>query len=111
MTEAKGHKLMTLNNQLATFQSRYDRAKAEALKWENFVSRIKAIAAEKNLENTQIKSACWSMYQQTCKRRGISVEVSKDDIENQLVYIKRTMMELKRIEIIAKTEADNPAQN
>lgn len=88
---------MNLNNQLATLQSRYDRAKAEALKWEGIVSRIKSAAAEKKLELTQIKSCCWNIYQQMCRRKGIPIEVDKNDIENQLVHIKRTILVLKKI--------------
>ncbi|XP_074110792.1 coiled-coil domain-containing protein 42 homolog [Cotesia typhae] len=102
ITEGKGHTLISLNNQLATLQSRYDRVKVEALKWESSVSRIKSIAAEKTLELIRIRLACWNLYTQMCKRKGISIDVSKNDIENQLVHIKRTIVELKRIVKIAE---------
>ncbi|KAK0156779.1 hypothetical protein PV328_012324, partial [Microctonus aethiopoides] len=71
----------------------------------NVVSRIKSTAADKNLELTQIKLSCWNLYQQICKRKGIPLEFSKDDIENQLVYTKRTITELKRIVKVAKKQA------
>ncbi|XP_008545275.1 coiled-coil domain-containing protein 42 homolog [Microplitis demolitor] len=102
MTEGKGHTLISLNNQLATLQSRYDRVKVEALKWESAVSRIKSTSAEKTLELIRIRLACWNLYTQMCKRKGIPTDVSKNDIENQLVHIKRTIAELKRIVKTAK---------
>lgn len=105
MTEAKGQMLVDLNNKLATLEGRYDRAKAEAIRWETIVSRIKATATAKNLELTRIKSSCWNMYLQLCKRKGHSVEVDREDVENQLAHIKRTILELKRITKVATKKA------
>lgn len=89
--------LMELNNRLAQLQTRHDRAKAQALKWEAIVSRIKEIAATKNLELTQTRACCWNIYQQICKRKGMPIEVSSEDVEQQLTHIKRTILELKLI--------------
>ncbi|XP_039305247.1 coiled-coil domain-containing protein 42 homolog [Solenopsis invicta] len=97
LTEVKTQVLMGLNNKLAQLQARYDQAKAEALKWETIVSKIKETAAAKNLELTQVKACCWNIYQQICKRKEIPVKVSSEDVEQQLIHIKRTILELKRI--------------
>ncbi|XP_012540099.1 coiled-coil domain-containing protein 42 homolog [Monomorium pharaonis] len=97
LTETKTQVLMGLNNKLAELQARYDWAKAEALKWETIVSKIKETAAAKNLELTQVKACCWNIYQQICKRKEIPVQVSSEDVEQQLIHIKRTVLELKRI--------------
>ncbi|KOX73611.1 Coiled-coil domain-containing protein 42 like-2 [Melipona quadrifasciata] len=105
MTESKSQKIMTLNNKLAQLQARRDRAEVQARKWETIVAEIKVIAAEKNLEHTQVKTCCWNLYQQICKRKEIPVTVSKDDVEQQLDYIKRTILELKRIMKVAKKHA------
>ncbi|KAG7206875.1 hypothetical protein KM043_000775 [Ampulex compressa] len=105
MTEAKSQMLMGLNNKLAQLQTRYDKAKTSVLKWENIVSRIKTTAAAKNLELTQVKTCCWNIYQQICKRKGIPAKVGRDDAEQQLVHIKRTILELKRIIKVAKRRA------
>lgn len=111
MIEEREHKLMSLNNELAMLQTKYNRIKAETLKWENVVSRIKSTSADKNLELTQIKLSCWNLYQQICKRKGIPLEFSKDDIENQFVYTKRTITELKRIVKVAKKQAMKGKKN
>lgn len=84
MTEVKAQKFMGLNNKLAQLQARRDRAEAQALRWETIVSRIKVIVAEKNLEHTQVKTCCWNLYQQICKRKGIPATLDKNDIEQQL---------------------------
>lgn len=96
---------MGLNNRLAQLQTRYDRAKAQALKWETIISKIKETAATKNLELTQVKACCWNIYQQICKRKEIPIEVSSEDVEQQLIEIKRTILELKRIIKVAKKRA------
>lgn len=97
--------LMGLNNKLAQLQARYDRAKARAMRWETIVSKIKETAATKNLELTQVRACCWNIYQQICKRKEIPIEVSSEDVEQQLVHIKRTILELKRIIKVAKKRA------
>ena len=105
MTEAKSQKFMGLNNKLVQLQARRDRAEAQALKWETIVSKIKVTAAEKNLEHTQVKTCCWNLYQQICKRKNIPITLGKDDAEQQLDSIKRTILELKRIIKVAKKRA------
>ncbi|CAK9805275.1 Coiled-coil domain-containing protein 42 homolog [Anthophora quadrimaculata] len=105
MTEAKSQRVMGLNNKLAKLQARRDRAEAQARKWETIVSEIKVTTAEKNLEHIQVKTCCWNLYQHICKRKGIPTTVSKDDVEQQLDHIKRTILELKRIIKVAKKRA------
>ncbi|XP_053973599.1 uncharacterized protein LOC128887511 [Hylaeus anthracinus] len=102
MTDLKTQKMMGLNTKLAKLQGRRDRAEAKALKWETIVSKIKANAVEKNLKHTQVKTCCWNLYQQICERKGIPATVSKDDFEQQLDHIKRTILELKRIIKVAR---------
>ena len=97
MTQTKSKMLMGLSNELAQLQARYDRAKALAIRWETIVDRIKSSAATKNLELTQMRSCCWNIYLQICKRKGVPIEVHHDDYEQQLLHIKRTILELKRI--------------
>ncbi|KAL6259066.1 hypothetical protein P5V15_008987 [Pogonomyrmex californicus] len=97
LSEVETQVLMGLSNKLAQLQTWYDQAKAQALKWETIVSKIKETAAAKNLELTQVKACCWNIYQQICKRKEIPVKVSSEDVEQQLIQIKRTILELKRI--------------
>ncbi|XP_014476807.1 PREDICTED: coiled-coil domain-containing protein 42 homolog [Dinoponera quadriceps] len=105
LTDVKSQMLMELDNKLAQLQTRHNRAKAQALRWEAIVSKIKEIAAAKNLELTQVKACCWNIYQQICKRKEIPVKVSSEDVEQQLILIKRTILELRRIIKVAKRKA------
>ncbi|XP_033223512.1 coiled-coil domain-containing protein 42 homolog [Belonocnema kinseyi] len=110
MTQTKSKMLMGLSNELAQLQGRYDRAKALAIRWETIVARIKATAAAKNLELTQMRSCCWNIYLQICKRKGVPIEVDRNDHEQQLLHIKRTILELKRIIKTARKKAIKASQ-
>ncbi|XP_078049512.1 coiled-coil domain-containing protein 42 homolog [Augochlora pura] len=111
ITETRAQTFMALNNKLALLQARHDKAEAKALKWETIVSKIKASAAEKNLKHTQVKTCCWNLYQQTCKRKDVPITVNKNDTEQQLEHIKRTILELKRIIKVAKKRATRMDDN
>ncbi|XP_076237064.1 coiled-coil domain-containing protein 42 homolog [Calliopsis andreniformis] len=105
MTEAKSQKFLGLNNKLAQLQARREKAQAQALRWETIVSRIKVTVAEKALEHTQVKICCWNLYQQICRRKHMPISLAKDDFEQQLEQIKRTILELKRIIKVARKRA------
>ncbi|KAK2581932.1 hypothetical protein KPH14_002384 [Odynerus spinipes] len=105
MTEAKSQTLIKLNNKLAMLQGRYEKAKAKTLKWETLVSKIKEAAIEKYLEITRVKTCSKNLYHQICKRKEIPPTVADDNIEQQLLDIKRTILELRRIISVAKKEA------
>ncbi|XP_046738362.1 coiled-coil domain-containing protein 42 homolog [Diprion similis] len=111
LTDDKAQKLINLNNKLADLQGRYDKAKVNALRWETAVQRIKETTAAKHLELTQVRACCWNVYQQICRRKGIPVEVDRDDVEHQLVHIKRTILELKRIVRVARRKAQTEAKS
>jgi len=97
LSEMKSQTLLNLENKIAELKVRYDRAKVQALKWEAIVSKIKEAAAIKNLELTQVKACCWNIYQQICKKKEMPIQVSSENIEQQLVHIKRAILELKWI--------------
>lgn len=108
MTQTKTNMLMDLSNELAQLQGRYDRAKALAIRWETIVAIIKAATAVKQSELTQIRSSCYNLYLQICKRKGITSELEPTDYEHQLLEIKRTILEMKRIVKAVKKKAAKP---
>ena len=105
LTEEKTQVIMGLNNQLAELQSRYDKTKAEALRWEIALTHIKNTAAERALELERVRTSCWTMYQNICRRKNVPVTVDQEDVEEQLVIIKRTIRELKKIIPMARRRA------
>ncbi|XP_066589534.1 coiled-coil domain-containing protein 42 homolog [Prorops nasuta] len=97
MGEMKSQMLMGLNNKLAELQGRHDAAKEDALKWEGIVARSKSLVSEKNLELIRVRMCCWNIYQQMCRRKGIAMKINRDDIEQQLLFIKLTIRDLVKI--------------
>jgi preprotein translocase subunit SecE len=45
----------------------------------------------------KVKTACWNLYQQTRHRQNRPIELKKDNVEQQLMYIKYTIQELGKI--------------
>lgn len=88
---------MGFNNQVADLQGRYEIAMSKALEWETTVTKIKTITSGKVAEVDAVKLSCWSIYLQMCKRKEIEPELHQDDIENLLMFIKKTLNELKFI--------------
>ncbi|KAK6640686.1 hypothetical protein RUM44_012383 [Polyplax serrata] len=105
LTEEKSQTMMGLKTELAQLQIRYDRAKAMSLRWETALTRIKNISAEKALELDQVRISCWNLYTAMCVRKNVDVTVEQDNIEEQLVFIKRSIQELKRILRIVQKKA------
>lgn len=96
---------MGLNYIMAELQSRYEIAKNKALQWETMVTKIKDISVMKLAEIHQVRTSAWNIYLQMCQRKEVEPELTKDDIENQLLFIKRTLFELKKITKISKRRA------
>ncbi|XP_046837534.1 coiled-coil domain-containing protein 42 homolog [Vespa crabro] len=104
MTEAKSQTLIRLNNKLSTLQGRYEKAKVEVLKWEILITKIKEAAIGKYLELARVKDCSKNIYHQICKRKERLPTLDDNDIENQLLEIKRTILELRRIIYTIKKE-------
>ncbi|XP_058808669.1 coiled-coil domain-containing protein 42-like [Phymastichus coffea] len=111
MTEDKSQSLMDLNGRQAQLQSRHERARAKALHWENVVARVKEVTAQQELEETQVRACIWNLYRQICKRKGVPTEASRDDLEQQLLHVKRTIVELGKIVRAAKHKASREAKD
>lgn len=109
IVEDKSYMIMGLQNHLANLEGRYDRAKNKALHWETVVAQIKDYAAARLVEIELVRTTCWDTYQQICKRKKKEPEFQEWDVENQLLIIKSTMLELARIERLAKRRANKEA--
>lgn len=88
---------MGLNNQVADLQGRFEIAGSKALEWETTVTKIKTLTADKVAEIDSVKVCCWNMYLQMCKRKQMTPEIAQEDIESQLMFIKKTLNELKSV--------------
>jgi preprotein translocase subunit SecE len=45
----------------------------------------------------KVKTTCWNLYQQTRRRQNRPIELKKDNVKQQLMYIKYTIQELGKI--------------
>jgi hypothetical protein len=45
----------------------------------------------------KVKTTCWTLYQQTRHHQNRPIELKKDNVEQQLMYIKYTIQELGKI--------------
>lgn len=93
---------MGLNNKLAELQNRYEKAKNKASYWEIVVNKVKNKATKQLLQIDQVEEACWGLYLQMCKRKEVEPELEKSNTEEQLLFIKRTILEFQRIMKIAQ---------
>ncbi|XP_018326626.1 coiled-coil domain-containing protein 42 [Agrilus planipennis] len=105
IVDDKKQQILGMTNQLTHLQSRYEIARLKTVEWEVVIARIKNRCLDKNKKIHQIREACWNIYLNMCSRKEIEPEFKKDDIENQLMFIKRTLSELKKIVNIAKKRA------
>lgn len=102
LIEEKTLIIQGLNNEVADLQGRYDNAMNKTFKWESTVTEIKNIAVTKVAEIYHVRAACWNIYLQMCKRKEIEPDINQEDIEKQLLFIKKTLNELKGITTIAR---------
>ncbi|CAG9559327.1 unnamed protein product [Danaus chrysippus] len=102
LTEEKKLCIMGLNNTLADLRWRFDKARNRVIKWELALERLKETAARRHVELCHVRAAVWSLYLKICKQKGLEVDVSVEDYEQQLVVVMRALLELRRIYRIAQ---------
>lgn len=97
LLDEKDLAVMMLNSQLVELVVRHDRARSRALQWESIVIEIKDIIEQKHMELIGVKVSMWNMYKQMCSRQSQPQVLSKDNFEGQLMFIKKTLSELKKV--------------
>ncbi|XP_021921770.1 coiled-coil domain-containing protein 42 homolog [Zootermopsis nevadensis] len=105
LTEEKSQLMLGLSNRISDLQSHYDQAKAETFRWETALSHIEDINAEKHIEINEVRTSCWNMYRDICRRKNMPVKTAERDVEQQLIHIKHTIQALKKIVHIVRQRA------
>lgn len=99
--EEKNNEIMQHNNQLATLQTRLDKAQSEAVKWESVWTHIKNTAAKKTLLLGRVNMATHNLFQLVNKhlKAQSGQEVVPDNIStsDQLTKIQLFIMDLTQI--------------
>lgn len=97
--------MLGLNNKVAELQARYEIARNKTLQWEAIVTKIKTASVHMVQELHEVDQSIRNIYLNMCRRKEVEPELGRDDVEGQLLFIKGTMLELKRITSIAKRQA------
>ncbi|XP_044738950.1 coiled-coil domain-containing protein 42 homolog [Chrysoperla carnea] len=117
ITEEKNYALINFNTKVAECQIRYEKARACALKWESALSNVKKMSEMKTLEMKIVQDGAWNLYKAICARKGMDTTIDRENTEDQLIYIKQTLVDLRKIIRIAKKRAikdmvtDEPISN
>lgn len=93
--------LMGLNNKLVDMEGRYDETISLARYWETVFYKTKNKCKRELLKIETVKNSARNVYEQMCKKKGVPVEIDKDNVEEILHYIKITIKEYKKITKIA----------
>ncbi|KAJ8911279.1 hypothetical protein NQ315_015282 [Exocentrus adspersus] len=100
--EEKNLVIMGLNNQIASLQARFENANIKSLECEQLVTRIKNSAVHIMNEIDEVKSSLWNVYVHMAQSKKHPVKIKKDNVEEQALYIKRTLTELSKINNILR---------
>lgn len=103
--ENKTTAIIGFNTKIAELENRFEKARANALRWESAIARVKALSEKKKLEIRLAQSGVWNMYNAICHRKGIEVALDLENTEDQLMYIKTYLVDLKKIIRSAKKKA------
>ncbi|XP_064612677.1 coiled-coil domain-containing protein 42 homolog isoform X2 [Liolophura sinensis] len=103
-TEEKNNEILSYNNQLASLQTRLDKAQSEAVKWESVWTHIKNTAAKKTLLLGRIKMATHNLYQLVKKhqKQTAQTEETHEQLNQIRIFIQdltQVTNEIKRMEL------------
>ncbi|CAG9861390.1 unnamed protein product [Phyllotreta striolata] len=111
LVEEKNFILMGLNNKIAALQARFENAKIKSLECEHLVLQIKNYAVIHLNEIEEVKFSIWNMYCHMSASKQEPLSIAREDIEEQMLYIKRTLTEVLKVNQLlrkgVKTSADS----
>ncbi|XP_050305491.1 coiled-coil domain-containing protein 42-like isoform X1 [Anthonomus grandis grandis] len=109
LIEEKNFVIMGLNNQIANLQARYENANIKALESEELVTQIKNNAVKQMGEIDTVKNSIWNVYVHMASSKKHPVKIKKDNVEEQMMYINRTLTELNKVNKLIKKKATKAA--
>ncbi|ALC38143.1 CG17564 [Drosophila busckii] len=96
--------VLGLKNDLAKLERSYNESRALVHKWERILKTAKQTIAAHFMEKECNLNAVDALYRLLCKRRNMTPGLRRDDIEQQLNFIKREMELLHEIAREFETE-------
>ncbi|KAH1018247.1 hypothetical protein HUJ05_006056 [Dendroctonus ponderosae] len=110
LIEEKNFVIMGLNNQIANLQARFENANIKALESEELVTQIKNHAVKQLGEIDSVKSSIWNVYVHMATSKKHPIKIKKEDVEEQMMYINRTLTELSKVNKLIKKKATKGKQ-
>lgn len=95
MYEENENILLGLHTQAAGLQGRYEETVRKARQLEFLIARIRYIARERYEDFSTAKNAIWNLYNLMCIKKGVPTRIRKNDLEQQLIYISKTLQLLQ----------------
>ncbi|KAG5897801.1 hypothetical protein JTB14_011803 [Gonioctena quinquepunctata] len=105
LIEEKNFIIMGLNNQIANLQARFENANIKSLESELLVIQIKNNAVRQMNEIDEVKSSIWNVYAHMARSKRHPLKIKKENVEEQMMYIKRTLTELSKVNQIIRKRA------
>lgn len=108
--------LMGIYNYLGDLRRQFDEVSTKARRWENTVLQVKENMSRRLNEIVMVRWSVWNTYKLLSDRKKSVMKLSKDDVENQLVSIKKTLADLRYLqekleENISKSAAKKQSSN
>jgi hypothetical protein len=95
--EVNGNVVMGLQTQLIALQGRFEDASRRARHMEVLVYRIKEKARQQYSNIRATKSSIWNLYVLMRRRKRRGPQLAKDDVEEQLIYISKTLRQCRAL--------------
>ncbi|CAH1132306.1 unnamed protein product [Ceutorhynchus assimilis] len=105
LIEDKNFIIMGLNNQIANLQARYENANIKALESEELVTQIKNNAVKQLNEIDTVKNSVWNLYIHMASSKKHPIKIKKENVEEQMMYVNRTLTELNKVNKLIKKRA------
>ncbi|XP_028130838.2 coiled-coil domain-containing protein 42-like [Diabrotica virgifera virgifera] len=105
LIEEKNFVIMGLNNQIANLQARFENAKIKSIECEQLVLQIKNNAVQQLNNIDEVKSSVWNLYTHMAHSKMHPIKIAKENVEEQMMYIKRTLTELSKVNQILRRRA------
>ncbi|XP_074029840.1 coiled-coil domain-containing protein 42 isoform X2 [Leptinotarsa decemlineata] len=93
--------LLNAKNSLAQLQE--DNLKA--------LENARSDMVKKMSEIDQVKASIWNVYTHMAHSKRHPVKIKKDNVEEQMMYIKRTLTELSKVNLILRKRSKSPAKD
>ncbi|KAL7739874.1 hypothetical protein ACLKA6_003362 [Drosophila palustris] len=83
--------VLGLKNDLSVVERSYNQSQALCFKWEKILAATKDVIAAHTMEKQRNMDAVNSLYYMLCRRRDVTPEIKRQDIEGQLDFIKNEL--------------------